>query len=168
MISHTVNYNWYRIILFYNVTNILQPSLNRHIYTNQTYIFHTKQHTFILASSFKNEIPLNELKKWSDLVYITKGTIKIIVLSDRENMTTKQIENQTTVVKYLRTFCNVFITIDYLKTNDDLKSLIRSNNDCIVSLMNSKPNFWTKFGLSQSKILKFNFSQATPLIVLHA
>lgn len=126
-----------------------------------------KHPEFILASNFEYKIPTDELKKWCNLVQLVKGTIKVVVLSDREDMTTQQILNQVTVIKYLRTFCNTYMTINYLNTNDALKNLIHSNNDCIVSLMNSKPNFWSKFGLSQSKIVKFNFSQATPLIILH-
>ncbi|QHI39304.1 hypothetical protein IMCC3317_47140 [Kordia antarctica] len=128
-----------------------------------------KEHPeFILASSFEIEIPITELEKWYELVRIVNGSVKVVVLANKKNRTSLQIENQTKIHAQLETLSGTTVTVDYLETPDDLKKLAENQDDCIISLIDKKPNFWRKHGLSQSKITKLGPLHVTPLIALHS
>ena len=129
--------------------------------------FHKKPE-FILVSKFENELSTSELQSWCHLVKITKGTIKIVTLSKKDEMTTLQKYNQNLAFLEVANFSNNKIKLENIESINELKE--RSNIACsyIICLIDKKPNIWRICGLSTSWITNFGPLQHAPLIALHS
>lgn len=126
-----------------------------------------KNPEFILASSFEVELRLEELASWYELVKIANGTVRIMTLGNNNKMTPLQISNQNKVLSQLQKFSETIVSMGYLETAQDLKNFAGHNSDCIICLMDRKPDFWRKYGFSHSRITNLGPLTTTPLIALH-
>lgn len=126
-----------------------------------------KNPEFVLASSFEVELPIKELENWYELVKIAKGNVKIMTLANKGNMTAVQITNQNKVHSQLENCSKTEVEIEYLETAQDLKNFADNHTEYIICLMDRIPDFWRKYGFSQSRITSLGPLKASPLIALH-
>ncbi|GGX06607.1 universal stress protein [Aquimarina muelleri] len=122
---------------------------------------------FVLVSNFKVELPKVELENWLELVEIVKGNVKIMALTGKEQMTQLQKANQNRVQCLIEKISKPPVIVEYLKTTQDLKNFAEYSSDYIICLMDRKPSFWRKCGLTHSLITNLGPLQNTPLIALH-
>lgn len=126
-----------------------------------------KKPEFVLISNFKEELPKAELRNWHELVKIAKGTIKIVTLSVKDEMTLLQKENQNRVRFQIEMLSGSPIIIQYVETVRDLKNFAKYHSDFIICLMDRKPDFWRICGITHSPVTNLGPLQSTPLIALH-
>lgn len=126
-----------------------------------------KNPEFILISSFEVALSTTELENWFDLVKIANGSIKIVTLGTKESMSHIQKTNQNKVRFQIELLAKVSVTIGYLETPEELKNFANYHSDYIICLMDKKPDFWRKCGLTHSQITKLGPMERTPLIALH-
>ena len=126
-----------------------------------------KNPQFILASTFEVELSMLELENWFEFVTIARGSVNIKALGKKSKLTSVQNINQSRVLSQLEKLSKKVVAIEYLETAHDLKYFAGHNWDCIICLMDRKPDFWRKYGFSQSRITNFGPLTTTPLIALH-
>ncbi|AVI52068.1 hypothetical protein C5O00_13250 [Pukyongia salina] len=122
---------------------------------------------FLLVSKFKSELPKNEIEKWYELVKIVNGSVKIIALSEKNQMTVKQ----RTYLKMLDLQMNMWsgdpVMIEYINNAHELKNYVADHPYHIICLMDRKPDFWRKCRLKHSWIVNLGPLSNTPVIALH-
>ncbi len=126
-----------------------------------------KQLEFILVSNFEEEVPKAELKNWYELVKIANGTIKIVMLSDKNKMTHLQKKNLESVHSEIETFANRRVVIEYVESMQNFKNLANNYSNYIICLIDKKPSIWRMLSLNKSKITKLGLLSNSPLIALH-
>ena len=126
-----------------------------------------KYKEFVLVSNFEIELPSDKIENWHELVKIVKGTAKLVVLSGINRMTPLQIINLEKVCSQIELLTGTPLNIEYLETEQDLKQFAHSHSESIICLMDRKPDFWRKYGLSHSRITNLGPLKTTPLIALH-
>ncbi|RMA58730.1 universal stress protein [Ulvibacter antarcticus] len=122
---------------------------------------------FVLVSSFEDKLPFLELENWYELVQIVKGNVKIIALSAKDNMTDNQKSNRNHLLSLLEILSKNSVSIEYLETSQDLRNFANYHSDYIICLIDRKPDFWRKFGLTNSQVTNLGPLKRTPLIALH-
>ncbi|MCM4155723.1 universal stress protein [Gramella sp. AN32] len=129
---------------------------------------HVQKHPkFVLASNFEEDLPVSELNHWYELVEIARGSVQIVALRGKEKMHQIQIENQAKVRSHIEKLSKSHVPIENIESVADLKNFARSNSDSIICLIDKKPDFWRKFGLTHSRITDLGPLQNIPLIALH-
>jgi len=126
-----------------------------------------KQPEFVLVSNFEEKLPKVELKNWYDLVKIANGTIKIVTLSDKHNLTPLQKKNLNGVRLEIETYTKNPIVIEYVETIQDFKDLADNYSNYIICLIDKKPSIWRMLSLNKSRITKLGLLSNSPLIALH-
>ncbi|HBR53744.1 MAG TPA: hypothetical protein DEA82_05975 [Flavobacteriaceae bacterium] len=126
-----------------------------------------KKPKFALVSSFDLELPLSELENWYGLVQIAKGSIKIVMLSGKTELSELQKANQNKVRFHLELLSEEKIQVEYVKNAPALKDFARLHSDYIMCLIDRKPDLWRKMGVTHSKITTLGPMPSTPVIALH-
>jgi len=127
-----------------------------------------QQPKFVLVSSFEKELPYYELENWYELVEIAQGSVKIVTLSERGSLTPFQQANLKKVRFQIEMLSRRKpIKVEYIKTVSDLRNFANYHSDYIICLMDRKPNFLRKCGLTHSRITNLGPLISTPLIALH-
>jgi len=99
-------------------------------------------------------------------VKIVKGSVNIITLSGKNDLTPVQIANQNKV--YLqRKELQIPVSIKHLESSQDLRNLSKFNSGYIICWMDKKPDIWRKFGLTNSQLTSLGPIPSIPLIALH-
>lgn len=112
-----------------------------------------KNYEFILASNFEVEISESEIKNWCELVTITNGTFKVVVLSDERKMTEIQIKNHKKALLEIEKTTSLTPKVAYFSDVKNLKEIFRKKAQSIICLIDRKPNLWRKYGIAKSKII---------------
>lgn len=126
-----------------------------------------KKPKFALVSSFDLDLPISELENWCELVQIAKGSIKIVTLSAKEKLSELQKANQSKVRYQLEMLTKEKIQMEYIKNAPALKDFARDHVDYIMCLIDRKPDFWRKLGITHSRITDLGPIPSTPVIALH-
>lgn len=126
-----------------------------------------KKPKFVLVSNFELDLPIGELENWFELVKITKGSIKIVSLIGKEELSKQQIVNQSKVRHHLELLSENTVKVEYIENVPALKSFARHHTDYIICLMDRKPDFWRKLGITHSRITNLGPLTSIPVIALH-
>tara|TARA_R100000935_G_scaffold15425_2_gene30823 strand:- start:43985 stop:44827 length:843 start_codon:yes stop_codon:yes gene_type:complete len=126
-----------------------------------------KKPKFVLVSNFDLALPKAELENWYSLVKISNGSIKIVTLSGKENLSGLQIAHQNKVRYYLEMLSEKSIAVEYVENAPALKDFAKYHSDYIICLMDRKPDFWRKLGITHSRITDLGPLPGTPVIALH-
>ncbi|WP_203296271.1 universal stress protein [Luteirhabdus pelagi] len=126
-----------------------------------------KKPKFVLVSNFEVDLPKAELENWYDLVRITKGSIKIVSFSSKNELSELQKVNQDKVRFQLEMLSENPIKVVYIENAPALKDFAHYHSDYIVCLMDRKPNFWRKWGISHSQLINIGPLHSTPVMALH-
>lgn len=127
-----------------------------------------KNQDFILASSFEAALPTKELENWHKLLRLVKGRGKLVVFNKLNTMTGNQKMNLSLVLNRIYDLCGFMLPIEYLGKESDAKQFAKYHSDCILSIVDRKPNVWRKIGLEHSKIVNLGPFHSIPLIALHS
>ena len=122
---------------------------------------------FVLASYFGLDVPKAELENWYSLIKIANGSIKIVTLSSKEGLSELQKANQSKVCSHLEMHFKKPIKIEYIENAAALKKFAKHHSDYIICLMDRKPDFWRKLGITHSRITDLGPLPSTPVIALH-
>ena len=122
---------------------------------------------FVLISSFEIELPKTKLENWYEFVKIANGSIKIVILSNKNKMTQFQKENLTQVRLRIEKLFEIPVILEHLETANDLRGFAQYHIDHIICLIARKPDFWRKFGLTKSQIINLGPLKNTSLFALH-
>ncbi len=126
-----------------------------------------KSNEFVFVSNFETEIPTQEITNWYNLVKIVNGNTRFIALTKEKDMTNAQRKNLKKLQSASKNLSGKEARMGYLTTKQEVKRFVESSAEYIICIMDNKPNFWRKLGLSQSKITNFGPLNHTPLIALH-
>lgn len=126
-----------------------------------------KKPKFVLVSNFELDLPKSELDNWFDLIKITSGSLKIVTLSGKEELSELQKANQNKVCSHLEMLSEETIQVEYIENASALKDFARCHSDYIICLMDRKPDFWRILGISHSRITNLGPLSRTPVIALH-
>ncbi len=126
-----------------------------------------KKPKFVLVSNFDTNLPQTELENWYGLVKIASGSIKIVTLSSKEDLSELQRSNQNKVRFHLEMLSEKPIAVEHVENASALKDFTKNHSDYIICLMDRKPDFWRKLGVTHSKITSLGPLPSTPVIALH-
>ncbi|OAB78648.1 universal stress protein [Cochleicola gelatinilyticus] len=126
-----------------------------------------KKPEFVLVSNFEVLLSESKLKNWYEFVEISRGSVKIFTLCEKDKMTKLQKENQNKVRFQIEMLSKNPVGVEYIETAPDLKSFADYHSDYIICVLDRKPDFWQKCGLTHSRITNMGPLQKTPLIALH-
>lgn len=126
-----------------------------------------KRPEFVLVSNFEVLLSKPKLENWYEFVEISRGSVKIVTLFGKDKMTTLQKENQNKVLLQIEMLAQTPVSIEYIETAPDLKSFADYHSEYIICVLDRKPDFWQKCGLTHSRITNLGPLQRTPLIALH-
>ncbi|KAA3624424.1 MAG: hypothetical protein DWP94_03675 [Flavobacterium sp.] len=122
---------------------------------------------FVLVSNFESEHPKVEIEKWYELVKIANGSVKILILSEKNKMNANQKANLKMLELQLHMWNGKPVTVQNIGNALELKNYVANNPDHIICIMDRKPDFWRKFGLKYSRITNLGPLPGTPVIALH-
>ena len=122
---------------------------------------------FLLVSKFESELPKNEIGKWYELVKIVNGSVKIIALSEKNQMTVKQRTNLKMLDLQMNMWSGDPVMVEYISNAQELKNYVAEHPDHIICLMDRKPDFWRKCRLKHSWIVNLGPLPNSPVIALH-
>ncbi|EDM44907.1 hypothetical protein SCB49_02264 [unidentified eubacterium SCB49] len=129
--------------------------------------FTDKRPSFVLISNFDKKLSREEINKWYPLVRAVRGTVKLMSLTIKDEMSDIQKLNQLDVIMNVKKLSGVELKVECLKDEMDLRQFADANPDKVMCFIDPQPDFWRKWGFVHSHITNLGPLTNTPLIALH-